>query len=96
MLYLIIYIVGIPISVIFLTKFGKHMGLYDYDKPKTYADFDDYSSNGSAYLAFSTMWPIFYLMHGVAFLNKRLVTSINKKIKNTNEETNSNLGTGSC
>jgi hypothetical protein len=87
MIYWIIYLIGIPISVIFLINFGEKLGLDNYNDTKTYADYDDYTSNGSAYLAFSTMWPIFYFLHGVAYINKKLVNAINIKIKK-NEKNN--------
>jgi hypothetical protein len=41
-----------------LKKFGKKMG-FDYDKPKTYVNYDDWDSNADAYVAFSLGWFLF-------------------------------------
>ena len=58
----IIYIVGFFVSLIFLSKFGEQIGWGGYDEPQDYSNYDDYSSNASAFLAFSMVWPLFYFM----------------------------------
>ena len=55
----IVYVIGVVLSLIFLNKYGKQLGWGDYDPP--HGDwYDDYPSNAHAWLAFSTIWPIFY------------------------------------
>ena len=57
-LYLVVYVVGFLATLVFLIFFGKKIGI-DYDVPRNYTNYDDYSSNGEAYLAFSLVWFIF-------------------------------------
>lgn len=57
MTYIMIYIVGFILSILFWVKFHKRLGI-DFDVPKTYVNYDDWDSNGSAFLFFSLMWPI--------------------------------------
>ncbi len=51
------YLIGFVLTILFFVKFGKRIG-FDYDVPKTYANFDDWSSNTEAYSFFSFTWPI--------------------------------------
>ena len=55
---IVIYVVGFFVSLFIWSKFGKKYWT-DYDAEKTYADYDDWSSNQEAYTAFSLGWPIF-------------------------------------
>ena len=57
-LYIAIYVVGFLATLVFLIFFGKKNGI-NYDVPRNYTNYDDYSSNGEAYLAFSLVWFIF-------------------------------------
>jgi len=56
-----IYILGFILSIIFLSIFGKKIGI-DYSEEKNYVNYDDWDSNKTAYTAFSFVWPVFYLI----------------------------------
>jgi hypothetical protein len=71
-LYIAIYVVGFLATLVFLIFFGKKIGI-DYDPPHP-PYYDDYDSNGSAYLAFSLGWfiivPAMLLINGILLLIK--------------------------
>jgi hypothetical protein len=73
LIILAIYVVGFFLSLLFLIKYASKFELDGYDKEKTYATMDDYSSNASAYTAFSTVWPIFYLIGIFVLLSRGIV-----------------------
>jgi len=83
MIYLIlIYVVGYFVSVLALKKFGKAMDFDHYDEPKTYVNYDDYSSNAQAYMSFSIFWPFFWFgvsifgfFKGLQKLTKKILDS---------------------
>jgi hypothetical protein len=54
MIFLIIYIVGFILTLIFFKLFGKKIG-FDYDPPHS-DGYDDWESNAHAYLSFSLGW----------------------------------------
>ena len=72
-LYIAIYVVGFLATLVFLIFFGKKNGI-NYDVPRNYTNYDDYSSNGEAYLSFSLVWFIFVpatlLIKGILLLIK--------------------------
>lgn len=51
-----LYLVGFVITLIVLIKYGKSKFGFDFDRPKTYVNYDDYDSSGQAYLWFSIGW----------------------------------------
>jgi CRISPR/Cas system-associated endonuclease/helicase Cas3 len=56
-----VYIIGFILSIIFLSTFGKKIGI-DYSGEKNYVNYDDWDSNKTAYTTFSLVWPFFYLI----------------------------------
>jgi len=85
MTLLVIYIIGFILSLLFLSRYGEKIGIGGYDEPKTYVNYDDYSSNASAFTAFSLIWPIFYGLLLIVGIRLLLITftqfliTINKK-----------------
>jgi len=55
--WIAIYVIGFFVSLIVWSIFGKKYWV-DYNQEKTYANYDDWSSNAEAYTAFSLGWPI--------------------------------------
>ena len=94
-MYIILGIIGyfimFLITLLFWSLFGKKLG-FDYDKPKTYANFDDWSSNKSAYTVFALCWPIdliigiitclwlFFYAIGEKVMNRFLVPKNNEEL----------------
>jgi hypothetical protein len=82
-LYIVMYVLGFISTLVFLIFFGGKLGI-NYDPPHP-PDYDDYDSNGSAYLAFSLGWfiivPAMIIIKGGEFLIK----TINKLIKLINQ-----------
>lgn len=74
--YIMIYGIGFIITLIFLILFGKKIGI-DYDPPHP-SYYDDYNTNGEAYLAFSLGWFIVIPIFSVVKLFQILVTIIDK------------------
>jgi hypothetical protein len=54
-----IYITGFILSIIFLSIFGKKIGL-DYSGEKDYSNYEDWDSNVHAYTTYSIVWIVFY------------------------------------
>ena len=59
-IFIEIYLIGFIMTLIFLSKFGKKLGM-DYSQEKTYVDYDDYDSNLQAYTVFSLTWPLLWI-----------------------------------
>lgn len=55
----VVYIIGFCLTMTFLVRYGKQIGLGDYDEPKDYTSMDDWDSNAQAWLAWSIAWFIF-------------------------------------
>jgi hypothetical protein len=64
MWFLIVYAIGFVISIIALHAFKDKLGVNHYDPP--HPEYDDYSSNASAFLSFSLAWPIFWTFISVS------------------------------
>lgn len=81
--FTVLYFLGFLSSVVALSAFGKKMG-FDFDKPKTYVNYDDWSSNKSAFTAFSLVWPIFWSFMSLAgaYLLLEKITNLILKIFN--------------
>ena len=79
--YIIGYFIGFVLSLLFLSQFGKKIGWGDYDPPHNDDYYDDYTSNASAYFAFSTMWPLFYLGNIIGFIYRTFIELYKKIIK---------------
>ena len=79
-LYIIIYVVGYFLTILFFKKFGKKIGL-DYSGPRTYANYDDWGSNAEAYTFFSVFWPIVMSVLSIFGIIKLLQMLTNKIIK---------------
>ena len=63
--YLIIYVIGVMISLFSLHKWKKELDIDNYDSPKGYL-YDDWDSNAQAYAAWSIGWPILiWLLGGI-------------------------------
>ena len=61
----IVYVIGVVLTLLFLNKYGKQMELGDYDPPHD-GWYDDYESNAQAWLSFSIVWPMFWII-GILF-----------------------------
>lgn len=79
MLLIIFYLIGIILTFAFYATFGKKIG-FDYSKPKSYVDHDDWDSNSAAYTSFSIFWPITVpillivgIIYGLHWLGKQFV-----------------------
>jgi hypothetical protein len=77
------YILGFLISLILLSKYGGKWGWDHYDPPHE-SWYDDYSSNASAYVAFSAAWFMFYPVNIVAWGYNQVV-SFSKFLINKNK-----------
>lgn len=74
---ILLYILGFLVTLFVLSRYGKtHFG-FDYDKPRTYANYDDWSSNAQAFTAWSLGWPVFVSVHLILFLFKKLTLLYN-------------------
>jgi hypothetical protein len=60
----LIYVLGFFLSILALKKYGKQMGMADYDPPHGNW-YDDYESNASAFMFFSIAWPLFWVICGI-------------------------------
>ena len=76
----IVYGVGFIISLLILSKYGERLGFGGYDEEKTYVTQDDYSSNASAYLSFSMIWPLFLLINSLVYFHGIVTNQIQKLI----------------
>tara|TARA_R110000772_G_scaffold17946_3_gene50043 strand:+ start:178045 stop:178335 length:291 start_codon:yes stop_codon:yes gene_type:complete len=76
----LVYVVGFIISLLILSWYGEQLGFGGYDEEKTYVTQDDYSSNASAFLAFSTIWPIFLLVNSLVYFHGILTNQTQKLI----------------
>lgn len=79
-LYIIVYIVGYFLTLLFFKRFGKKLG-FDYSEPKTYANYDDWGSNEKAYTFFAICWPIVMGILAIAGITNLLMKLTNKIIK---------------
>lgn len=79
-----IYIIGFFLSLLFLSKFGEQIGWGGYNPPHD-TWYDDYDSNASAFVSFSLLWPLFYLLNVIRWFYLKTVEfsqfliNINKK-----------------
>jgi hypothetical protein len=80
---IICYIAGFLISLLWLSKYGEANDLGGYDGEKTWAEAEDYSSNASAFLAFSLIWPLFYTV-GLIVILHRLAVELTQKLIDRN------------
>ncbi len=69
----LIYVIGYIISLYLLKTYGKAWGVDDYDKPKTYVNMDDFSSNAQAYTSWSLGWFVLGPMALIFWLGGQLV-----------------------
>ena len=61
-LFILIYAIGYILSLFILIKWGKKMG-FDYSRPKTYVNYDDWDNNAQAYTAISlASWAFIIVM----------------------------------
>ena len=67
-LYIIIYVVGYFLTLLFFKKFGKKIGL-DYSGPRTYANYDDWGSNTEVY----TFLSIFGIIKLLQMLTNKII-----------------------
>lgn len=74
------YIIGYVISLVILIKWGKKMG-FDYSKPKTYADYDDWNNNIEAYTGISLASWLFILVIIISVIFKGLKYITSKYVK---------------
>lgn len=82
--YIVIYVIGFFLSLMALHKWGHKWGLDVYDPPHE-GWYDDYPSNAHAYVAFSSIWPIFYTFGLIAKSWEWLIELskyIEKRVKN--------------
>lgn len=82
MIYGIIYIIGIFISFLLWSMFGKKYWI-DYDPPHD-DDYDDWDSNKQAYTTFSLAWPLFFIFVVLAAIWKGLTFIMNFFLKTFN------------
>lgn len=73
MIFLIIYIIGYVLNLAILIKFGKSKFGIDYDKPKDYANMEDWDSNAEAYVTWSFVWPMCWILIIFLLIFKTLV-----------------------
>jgi ABC-type antimicrobial peptide transport system permease subunit len=78
--YIIGYIIGFMLILIILILFGSKMGLDNYDEPHG-EYYDDWDSNGSAYLAWSIGWFICVPFYLSFWLYSKSVILVEKLIK---------------
>lgn len=77
---IVVYAIGYIMSLLILIKWGKKMG-FDYSKPKTYADFDDWNNNVEAYTGISLASWLFILAIIIIGLWKGLTYITSKYVK---------------
>jgi hypothetical protein len=63
--WLAIYLVGFLVTFTFFAIFGRKLGINNYDGPKTYANYDDYSSNAQAFVTWSLAWPVVWFFGSI-------------------------------
>ena len=59
--FLVYYIIGYFITLLVLIMWGKKLG-FDYDVEETYANYDNWGSNASAYPGISFAWPMLLIV----------------------------------
>jgi dihydrofolate reductase len=79
-----VYIIGLLCTLAALIIFGRKFGI-DYDKEKSYANYDDWGSNASAYVAWSCVWFVFVPMALVLFIFHCLVQAVDLLVKEKNK-----------
>lgn len=65
--WLVGYLFGFFTSLFVLHKYKVELGVDYYDPPHG-SYYDDYDSNAKAYLTFSIVWPMFWIVMGIAGL----------------------------
>jgi hypothetical protein len=70
---IIIYVIGYFVTLILLFKFKKQLGIDSYNEPKTYVNYDDWSSNAQAYVSWSIGWPLVWVVFTIAMICKGLM-----------------------
>lgn len=83
LLFILVYVIGFFISLMLLHKYKKELDVDCYDPPHP-SYYDDYSSNATAYLTFSLIWPMFWLImlfQGIWRLLVKLSKSVGDNIK---------------
>lgn len=74
----LIYVIGYIISLLILKKYAHLIGVDCYDSPNgNYGD--DYASNEDAWIAFSYIWPVFWLVTGL-FQLFSYISKVSKRI----------------
>lgn len=68
-----IYLIGYFVTLILLFKFKKQLDIDSYDEPKTYVNYDDWSSNAQAYVSWSILWPLVWLVFFLIMIWKGLM-----------------------
>ena len=83
--FLVYYIIGYFITLLVLIMWGKKLG-FDYDVEKTYANYDDWDSNASAYPGISFACPMLVIVGviisiwmGISFLTFCLLELRNRE-----------------
>lgn len=87
--WIAIYFAGLVLTFTFLALFGRKLGI-NYDVPKDYSNYDDYSSNSEAFIAWSCAWPAVWFFGSIfgAFMLLNLLASLVVPYKpETNTET---------
>ena len=77
---ILVYAIGFAISMAVLINYGEQLGFGDYDPPHD-DYYDDYSSNASAWVSFSTMWPVFWFINGLVYFHRVIVDTTQNLIK---------------
>jgi len=72
LLFLFIYLIGFVVSLILLHKYKKDLDVDNYDSPHE-SYYDDYKSNAEAYLSFSFIWPLWWLIRLILFISSLLL-----------------------
>jgi dihydrofolate reductase len=79
-----VYIVGLLATLAFFIIFGRKLGI-DFDGKRSYANYDDWGSNASAYVAWSCVWfvvvPIAAIVAAYLFLVYCVDILSRKKVK---------------
>ncbi len=86
MITLIGYIIGYFITLFLLSKYGKSKLGIDYDKEKTYVNYDDWDSNAQAFTVFCIVWPLVYVILIILGILKLLTWISNKFIEINNKK----------
>ena len=79
------YVVGYIISLLMLKKYAHLIGHDCYDSPHGNYH-NDYASNEDAWITFSYMWPIFWVIIGLVGLFSYINKVSKKFLKNRNNE----------